>query len=148
VRGLEGYIRDLLLLLKSTFPSSSYNYKHKHIHSQPNNPNKQPFYHNGDHQGKLLLLFNSSPQQSLSLSLSFLSTSRHLTNILPQNAANYVSESVQGAGAQASHEANKNVAKDSDASLGTRASAAKDSIGDKFDQKSHETKADVHKGKF
>jgi hypothetical protein len=66
----------------------------------------------------------------------------------PQNAANYVSESVQGAGAQASHEANKNVAKDSDASLGTRASAAKDSIGDKFDQKSHETKADVHKGKF
>ena len=63
-----------------------------------------------------------------------------------QNAANYVSESVQGTGAQASKEANKQVAKDSDASLGSRATAAKDAVGDKFDQTSHETKADVHKG--
>jgi hypothetical protein len=64
-----------------------------------------------------------------------------------QNAANYVSESVQGAGSQASHEANKQVAKDSDASVGSRATAAKDAVSDKFDQKSHDTKADAHKGK-
>jgi len=62
-----------------------------------------------------------------------------------KNAANYVSESVQGAGATASKEANKNVAKDSDASLGTRASAAKDGLFDKKDEASHNTKADVHK---
>ncbi|MCJ1380665.1 Glucose-repressible protein [Xylographa soralifera] len=62
-----------------------------------------------------------------------------------KNAANYVSESVQGAGSEASKEANKQVAKDSNASLGTRASATKDMIGDKFDQKKHETTADVHK---
>lgn len=34
----------------------------------------------------------------------------------------------------ASKEANKNVAKDSDASLGTRAQAAKDAAGDKIDE--------------
>jgi len=62
-----------------------------------------------------------------------------------KNAANYVSESVQGATSKASHESNKNVAKDSDASIGTRASAAKDSVGDKLDQKSHDASADVHK---
>ncbi|CAL3966190.1 hypothetical protein PZA11_002923 [Diplocarpon coronariae] len=62
-----------------------------------------------------------------------------------KNAANYVAESVQGGGAQASKEANKQVAKDSDASLTSRASAAKDAVGDKLDQTSHETKADVHK---
>merc|ERR1711964_931034 len=43
-----------------------------------------------------------------------------------KNAANYVAESVQGGGAQASKEANKQVAKDGDPSVGTRASAAKD----------------------
>ena len=64
-----------------------------------------------------------------------------------QNAANYVSETVQGAGAQASKETNKQVAKDSDASLGTRASAAKDAIFDKKDEKVHDAKSDVHKGK-
>jgi len=62
-----------------------------------------------------------------------------------KNAANYVSESVQGAGSKASHETNKQVAKDGDASLSTRATAAKDSVGDKFDQKSHDASADVHK---
>jgi len=64
-----------------------------------------------------------------------------------QNAANYVAESVQGAGSAASKEANKQVAKDNDASLSSRATAAKDAVGDKFDQTSHDTKADVHKGK-
>ncbi|CAG8959601.1 hypothetical protein HYFRA_00001503 [Hymenoscyphus fraxineus] len=63
-----------------------------------------------------------------------------------KQAANYVKETVEGAGSQASKEANKSVAKDSDASLGTRASAAKDALGDKAEQHGHETKADVHKG--
>jgi len=59
-----------------------------------------------------------------------------------------VSESVQGGGAEASKEANKSVAKDGDASLGSRASAAKDAVVDKKDETSHNTKADVHKGSY
>ncbi|KAL8796817.1 MAG: hypothetical protein Q9195_000900 [Heterodermia aff. obscurata] len=59
--------------------------------------------------------------------------------------ANQAAETIQGKGSEASKEANKNVAKDSDASLGTRASAAKDAVGDKIDEQKHETKADVHK---
>jgi hypothetical protein len=59
-----------------------------------------------------------------------------------------VSESIQGGGAEASKEVNKNVAKDSDASIGTRASAAKDAVFDKKDETSHNAKADVHKGMF
>jgi hypothetical protein len=39
----------------------------------------------------------------------------------------------------------QNVAKDSDATFSTRASAAKDAVGDKVDQHSHEGKADLHK---
>ncbi|KAL4863863.1 hypothetical protein BDV12DRAFT_176945 [Aspergillus spectabilis] len=62
-----------------------------------------------------------------------------------KNTVNYVSESLQGAGATASKETNKNVAKDSDAGVGTRASAAKDALFDKKDEKSHDAKADVHK---
>ena len=70
-----------------------------------------------------------------------------LTNT-EQDAANYVSESVQGAGAEASKMANKETAKDSNASLGTRASAGLDAVGDKKDEVSHNTKADVNKGKL
>ncbi|RMJ23265.1 glucose-repressible protein [Aspergillus sp. HF37] len=62
-----------------------------------------------------------------------------------KNAANYVSETVQGTGAQGSKESNKEVAKDSDAKMSTRASAAKDAAVDKKDEESHETKADVNK---
>ena len=62
-----------------------------------------------------------------------------------KNAANYVSETVQGAGATASKETNKEVAKDNNASLGSRATAAKDAVGDKFDEQKHNTNADVHK---
>jgi hypothetical protein len=65
---------------------------------------------------------------------------------LLRNAANYVQESVQGTGAEASKESNKNVAKDSDASLTSRATAAKDAVVDKKDEKSQDAKADVHKG--
>jgi hypothetical protein len=65
-----------------------------------------------------------------------------------QNIANNVSETVQGAASGASKEANKSVAKDSNASLGSRATAAKDAVGDKIDETSHNTKADVHKGEL
>jgi hypothetical protein len=46
-------------------------------------------------------------------------------------------------GATASKEANKEVAKDSNASLSTRAQAAGDAIGDKVDEQTHNRKADV-----
>ncbi|APA08247.1 Grg1 protein [Sclerotinia sclerotiorum 1980 UF-70] len=62
-----------------------------------------------------------------------------------KNAANYVAETVQGATATTSKEANKQVAKDSDASLSTRANAGVDAIKDKVDESGHNTKADVHK---
>jgi hypothetical protein len=45
-----------------------------------------------------------------------------------------VGDKVNEATSGASKEANKNVAKDSDASVGTRASAAKDALGDKVDE--------------
>ncbi|KOS45093.1 hypothetical protein ACN38_g3995 [Penicillium nordicum] len=62
-----------------------------------------------------------------------------------KQAANYVSETVQGTGAEASKEANKGVAKSSDANVSTRASAAKDALSDKKDEFAHNTKADVNK---
>lgn len=65
-----------------------------------------------------------------------------------QSAANYVSESIQGTGAEASKEANKQVAKDNEAKLTTRATAAKDALVDKKDEHSHDVKADVYKGKI
>ncbi|OQE05388.1 hypothetical protein PENVUL_c025G00678 [Penicillium vulpinum] len=62
-----------------------------------------------------------------------------------KQAVNYVAETIQGTGAEASKEAHKSVAKDSDANVSTRASAAKDALVDKKDEVSHNTKADVHK---
>jgi hypothetical protein len=61
------------------------------------------------------------------------------------NAANYVSETVQGAMSTGSKEANKQVAKDSNVSTGTRLSAAKDAVGDKIDETTHNNSAEVHK---
>ena len=58
-----------------------------------------------------------------------------------------MSETVQGAGATASKETNKQVAKDSDANLSTRANAAKDAVVDKKDEKVHDIKGDGYKGK-
>lgn len=57
-----------------------------------------------------------------------------------------MSESIKGTGAEASKEANKNVAKDSDANVKTRATAAKDALVDKKDEVSHNTQADANKG--
>ncbi|KKA29448.1 hypothetical protein TD95_003111 [Thielaviopsis punctulata] len=62
-----------------------------------------------------------------------------------KNAANYVAETVQGATAGTSKEANKHVAKDGNNSLGTRAQAAKDAISDKMDETSHNAKAEGYK---
>ncbi|KAL3424337.1 glucose-repressible protein [Phlyctema vagabunda] len=62
-----------------------------------------------------------------------------------QNTANYIGEKVQGTGAEASKEANKEVAKDSNATVGTRVTAAKDAVIDKKDEVSHDIKADTHK---
>ncbi|KAL8714420.1 MAG: hypothetical protein Q9220_001753 [cf. Caloplaca sp. 1 TL-2023] len=55
-----------------------------------------------------------------------------------KNAGNFLSDKVQGTGAEASKEANKAVAKDSQAPLSTRARAAGDMISDKMDQHGHE----------
>jgi len=62
-----------------------------------------------------------------------------------KNAVNYVSETVQGGASQASKEANKSVAKDNNAAVGTRVQAAGDAVSDKVEQHGHETKADVYK---
>ncbi|KAL8977528.1 MAG: hypothetical protein Q9205_006688 [Flavoplaca limonia] len=62
-----------------------------------------------------------------------------------KNAGNYVSEKLQGGGAQASKEANKSVAKDSNVPIGTRMRAAGDMVSDKMDQHGHEADAKVHK---
>ncbi|UZJ51816.1 hypothetical protein CBS101457_001136 [Exobasidium rhododendri] len=51
-----------------------------------------------------------------------------------KNAANAVSDKVTEATSTASKEGNKSVAKDDNASLSTRATAAKDAAGDKVDE--------------
>ncbi|KAF4981121.1 hypothetical protein FZEAL_3028 [Fusarium zealandicum] len=62
-----------------------------------------------------------------------------------KNAANMAGEKVQEVTSGASKEGNKEVAKDSNASIGTRAGAAKDAIGDKANESKHSTKGDAHK---
>ncbi|KLU88306.1 glucose-repressible protein [Magnaporthiopsis poae ATCC 64411] len=64
-----------------------------------------------------------------------------------KNAANYVSDKVQGTTAGASKEANKDVAKDNNASIGTRFEAGKDALSDKVDEHKHDTSAEVNKQK-
>ena len=81
-------------------------------------------------------------------SLELSSLESHHSNIPSQNAANYVSETVQGTGAEASKETNKTVAKDGNADVSTRFTAAKDAVIDKKDESSHNAKADLHKGMF
>jgi Glucose-repressible protein Grg1 len=54
-----------------------------------------------------------------------------------------ISMLIRPLGATASKEANKEVAKDSNAALSTRAQAAGDAIGDKVDEQTHNRKADV-----
>lgn len=64
-----------------------------------------------------------------------------------KNAANYVSESIQGNSAEASKEANKQQAKGNtpNDSLTDRASGALGAASDKMDQHKHETSAKANK---
>ncbi|KAJ6782977.1 hypothetical protein PWT90_08356 [Aphanocladium album] len=62
-----------------------------------------------------------------------------------KQGANYVSEQVQKATSGASKEANKEVAKDNNANVGTRLNAAKDAVGDKIDESGHGAKGEAHK---
>ncbi|KAJ2974467.1 hypothetical protein NQ176_g6039 [Zarea fungicola] len=62
-----------------------------------------------------------------------------------KQAVNYVAESVQGAMSGVSKEANKEVAKDNNANVGTRLTAAKDAVGDAISESGHNAKADAHK---
>ncbi|KAK4937948.1 hypothetical protein LTR10_021513 [Elasticomyces elasticus] len=62
-----------------------------------------------------------------------------------KNTANYVGDKANEMTSGASKEANKNVAKDSDASMGTRASAAKDALGDKVDESKNSASAEGNK---
>ena len=57
---------------------------------------------------------------------------------LARQGANYVSDSVKQAASGTSKEANKEAAKDSDASIGTRASAAKDAVSDKASESKYD----------
>ena len=64
-----------------------------------------------------------------------------------KNAANYVSETVQGNSAEASKEANKQQAKGNtaDDSISGRVSGAMGAASDKLDQHSHEAQAKANK---
>ncbi|KAL2047646.1 hypothetical protein N7G274_000688 [Stereocaulon virgatum] len=65
-----------------------------------------------------------------------------------KNTVNQATESIQGAASGASKEGNKEIAKGhTDASLSTRATAAKDAVSDKMDESKHNTKSDVYANK-
>ncbi|KAK3903760.1 glucose-repressible protein Grg1 [Staphylotrichum tortipilum] len=64
-----------------------------------------------------------------------------------KNAGSYVADKVQGAASSLSKEANKDVAKDSNAGIGTRLQAAGDAIGDKADEMKHNSQAELNKQK-
>ncbi|KAI5361565.1 Putative glucose-repressible protein Grg1 [Septoria linicola] len=63
------------------------------------------------------------------------------------NAANYVSDTIQGKSAEASKEANKEQAKGNtpNSSIGDRVSGATGAISDKMTQEKHEGSAKVNK---
>ncbi|CAF0719665.1 unnamed protein product [Adineta ricciae] len=54
-------------------------------------------------------------------------------------------EKVKEAVSGSSKEANKEIAKDSNLSVGTRAEAAVDAVGDKIDETKHAAKSEAHK---
>ncbi|CAK7265713.1 hypothetical protein SEPCBS119000_001659 [Sporothrix epigloea] len=62
-----------------------------------------------------------------------------------KQATNYVSDKVNAMTSDASHEANKNVAKDSNVSVGSRIEGAGNAIKDKVDQKGYEASAEANK---
>ncbi|CEI60954.1 unnamed protein product [Fusarium venenatum] len=101
------------------------------------------------HLQSSLLFINTSIQYSLTNTNTFKQPNpKQPTTITMESlkqAGNYVAETVQQATSGASKEANKEVAKDSNVAAGTRVTAAKDALSDKFEEKSHEGKAEVHK---
>ncbi|TPX12650.1 uncharacterized protein E0L32_000827 [Thyridium curvatum] len=62
-----------------------------------------------------------------------------------KQAANYVSDSVKSATYGASKEANKEVAKDSNAPVGTRVEAGFDALKDKSNEHKHDASAEANK---
>merc|ERR1712225_37034 len=64
-----------------------------------------------------------------------------------KDAANYVGDKASELTSGASKEANKNVAKDSNADASTRATAAKDALGDKLDESKNSASAEGNKQK-
>jgi len=64
-----------------------------------------------------------------------------------KEGAKAVGEKVSEMTSHASYEGNKAVAKDSDASVGTRAGAAVDAVGDKASEIGHSAKKEEHKQK-
>ncbi|KAM3512839.1 hypothetical protein MY11210_003544 [Beauveria gryllotalpidicola] len=62
-----------------------------------------------------------------------------------KQGVNYVSEQAQKVTSGTNKEANKEVAKDSNANTGTRLNAAKDAVGDKINESGHDAKAGAHK---
>jgi len=62
-----------------------------------------------------------------------------------KEAYNYVAEKVSEAAHAISGDANKETAKDSDQTIGTRVGAAVDAAGDKVDEKTCAAKAEAHK---
>ncbi|KNZ61007.1 glucose-repressible protein [Puccinia sorghi] len=65
-----------------------------------------------------------------------------------KDAMNYVSDKASELTNTASKEANKNIAKDSDNSLSSRAGAAKDAVGDKASEMKDGASAEVNKSTF
>merc|ERR1712134_240277 len=72
-----------------------------------------------------------------------LPTNQHITMDSVKNAANSAAETVQQGLRGTSKEANKEVAKDSNAPVGTRASAAKDAVSDKAQEEKHSGKSEA-----
>ncbi|CAK7209159.1 hypothetical protein SCUCBS95973_000356 [Sporothrix curviconia] len=62
-----------------------------------------------------------------------------------KQAGNYVSDKVNSLTADASHEANKNVAKDSNQSIGNRVEGAGNAVKDKIDSKGYDASAEANK---
>ncbi|KAH6626198.1 glucose-repressible protein Grg1 [Chaetomium sp. MPI-SDFR-AT-0129] len=62
-----------------------------------------------------------------------------------KQAGNYVSDKVQSATSGVSKEANKDIAKDNNASIGTRVEAAGDALSDKAKEHKHDASAEANK---
>ncbi|KAH8765051.1 glucose-repressible protein Grg1 [Diaporthe sp. PMI_573] len=64
-----------------------------------------------------------------------------------KSTANYVSDKIQGTTHEASKEANKEVAKDSNVGIGNRAQAGVDALKDKSKEHQHDASAEANKQK-